>query len=65
MRFQSLTFLLFIATAIASPAGAKTDPTFCERGKKLCEIAQSWPDCSELYVQSMKAYVSSAMAGKI
>jgi len=56
--------ILLPALALAAAAAAKpqacTEPsledrTFCERGVALCDIAQSWDDCSELYIASMKA----------
>lgn len=48
-----LLLLVFSATTQAS-GRAETD--FCQRASTLCEIAMSWDDCSELYIQSMKAF---------
>lgn len=62
MRLALLAAVAFAATSLASPAQDKSDPTFCDRGKQLCEIANSWDDCSELYIQTMKAYVLAICA---
>lgn len=56
-----LPALALAAAAVARPqAPTRPDPppenqTFCEKGIALCDIAESWDDCSELYVASMKA----------
>ncbi|KAI5810383.1 hypothetical protein BZA77DRAFT_328083 [Pyronema omphalodes] len=59
MKFTHLTIALFAATVIAGPVNTgkndKKDPTFCERGIKLCDIANSWEDCSDLYIKTMEA----------
>lgn len=58
MKFTLLPIALLVATVVASPVvgkNDKTDPSFCERGRKLCEIASSWEDCSDLYIKSMEA----------
>lgn len=44
------------ATANPNPATATRDPTFCERGVKLCNLAQEFDDCSDVYIAAMKAY---------
>jgi hypothetical protein len=65
MQLSTLLLLPLIAVASASPKRTGTsDPTFCERGLKLCDIAQSWEDCSELYIASMKAYVFEKLTSK-
>ncbi|KAF8244860.1 hypothetical protein K440DRAFT_635642 [Wilcoxina mikolae CBS 423.85] len=60
MQLSTLLLLPLVALASASPkytSTPKSDPAFCERGLKLCEIAQSWEDCSDLYIASMKACI--------
>jgi hypothetical protein len=48
------TFVFAAATAVPDD---RDDPDFCTRGVQLCDIAESWEDCSELYVATMKAYL--------
>jgi hypothetical protein len=54
------TFMFAAATPVPDD---RDDPDFCTRGVKLCDIAESWEDCSELYVATMKAYVSLLLLG--
>ena len=61
MKFTILLATLLAGAVAANPAPtppvASRDPTFCNRGVKLCEIAQSFEDCSDVYLAAMKAYV--------
>ena len=62
MRPSLFAAVAFAVTSLAAPAQDKSDPSFCDRGRQLLQIAQSWEDCSELYIQTMKACVLAVCA---
>ena len=51
-----LLLLLLLVLSAAAQASGRKETSFCQRAHTLCEIAMSWDDCSELYIQSMKAF---------